>query len=328
MSIYIILIICLLLLSNSKKGILSFIILFLISGFRDISVGTDTINYSRIFENPNSFERINDFIWIYLNSFFLEQGLSFHYILIIATFIFLLMIYLTALKMKVNVGLSFFYLVSFFFYFQSFNITRQLIAASIILYAFTFIIDRKLLFFLLFVFIASGFHFSAIFVAPFYFISNKSYKPALVIPLLFSSYLVGGLITISDILGKINLNIVYSSLLDSTDDLNLGFSISRFFLNVYVSYLVLRNKGNSLLINLLIVGVLILNLLAPFGYISRFAYYFMIVQVVLLPEYQLMRNKRLHVISVLYSLVIFFYLLINNNGGIYPYKVSNYFFGY
>ena len=321
MYIYIALILCLFLLRKSKKGLISCTILLLLSGFRDVSVGTDTVNYLRSFNNPNSWERVNDFIWVYINRFILDSGLSFNYTLLVSSFIFLLMITLTARKLKVNVGLTLFYLTSLFYYFQSFNITRQFISISFVLYAFTFIKDKKLVLFLLFIFIASGFHFSAVFIIPFYFISTKHQHPALVILVLASTFFVGGFVSIISLLGKIKLDIIYNSVL--VNDLDLGFSLSRFLLNVYVSYLVLLNKGTSLFINLFIVGVILLNLLAPFGYIGRVAYYFIIVQVVLLPEYQLLENKRLHAASIVYSLVIFFYLLFNNNGGIYPYKFSS-----
>jgi hypothetical protein len=324
MVVYLFLIASLLFLSNSKKGILSFIILLLVSVLRDISVGTDTVNYLEIFENPDSFQRANDFIWVFINNFVLEAGLPFNYILFISSFIFLLMIWLTAIKMKVNAGLSLFYLVGLFYYFQSFNITRQSISISIVLYAFTFIKDKKIYLFLLFILLASGFHFSAVFVLPFYSISNKPQKPQLIIPLLFSSFILGGLEIIRNLFGKIEIDFIYNTAIEENDD--FGFSLSRFLLNIFASYLVLNNKGTSLLINLFVVGVILLNILSPLGYASRFAYYFIIVQVILLPEYQLMSNKRLHIVSVIYALVIFSYLLYYNNAGIIPYKVSEYFF--
>ncbi len=60
-----------------------------------------------------------------------------------------------------------------FFFPQTLNITRQSLAVAIILLGYQYIVERKLIRYLLIVFIASGFHISALLALPLYLLINK-----------------------------------------------------------------------------------------------------------------------------------------------------------
>ena len=112
-------------------------------------------------------------MWVYLNSFIYDSELPFNYVLFASTFIILFFIVLSAKKFNLNVGLSLFYFVSLFFYFQSFNISRQFISVSIILYSVSFIKTKKWKHFLGLILFASGFLFCSFFCASLFYTKQK-----------------------------------------------------------------------------------------------------------------------------------------------------------
>ena len=140
---------------------------------------------------------------------------------------------------------------------------------------------------------------------------------------MFATFILGGIINIGYLFRIIDSNFVYFSLLENNQD--LGLSVSRLLLNIFVCYLVHKKSGDPILINLFTVEVILLNILSPYGYISRVAYYFISVQILLLPQLKLLKKQLSHRISTVYALVIYCYLIYNNNAGVVPYVVSDYF---
>ena len=211
---------------------------------RDFSVGTDTINYLYLYDSLDSFERSNDYMWVYLNSFIYDSELPFNYVLFASTFIILFFIVLSAKKFNLNVGLSLFYFVSLFFYFQSFNISRQFISVSIILYSVSFIKLKNGKHFLGLIFylpLVSTF-FCSFFCASLFYTKQKVAVESNYFSFV-CNFILGGIINIGYLFRIIDSNFVYFSLLENNQD--LGLSVSRLLLNIFVCYLVHKKIWRS-----------------------------------------------------------------------------------
>lgn len=321
---YIILLITIYLFSKFENKISTTICstsILLIGCFREINVGTDTSNYEFFFNNPQYFLRTKDFIWVKIIDLLHHFNLDYRYLIILSNLIIVSMVILSAKKMTGRINLTLFYFIALYFFFQSFNITRQIIAATIILYSFSYIKERNLVKFLLLIIVAMGFHTSTVFVIPFYFFANKSFNTRIIVLVFGISYIVGGLYNFVSILNNSILDFgIYQNLLSDNINMKLGYSLSRLLLNFFISYLMLQNKNSTTEQNLLAVGVILLNLFAPFGYIARFAYYFTIIQIIYFPNLRNEKNKLNYHLSLIYSIIVFFFLLINNNGEVVPYS--------
>lgn len=160
--------------SNDKKRtiflFLSFTILFVIMGFRDNSVGTDTQLYCNIFKNNYSINSIMD-VFISEDSSPLYTiynyiiGLVSHDCNIIKITNSFIICFLTMLFIRENtkhVFLSTLLFLTFYHFFSAMNITRQYIAVMIVANSFKYIKQKKLVKFVLCCFIATGIHNTAI----------------------------------------------------------------------------------------------------------------------------------------------------------------------
>lgn len=71
---------------------------------------------------------------------------------------------------------SFFLYICFYFFGREMGQIRQGLATAIVLFSIRFIIDRKLLQFIITVFVAASFHASSLVILPFYFIAHKEFS--------------------------------------------------------------------------------------------------------------------------------------------------------
>ncbi|MCJ7840500.1 EpsG family protein [Lederbergia sp. NSJ-179] len=157
----------------------SFLLLFIISAFRG-NFTTDYNNYTFLFRKINSFGFFDAFIYgperefgyVLLNrtiGLFTSNEI---FLFAITTFIILFGFYHQFKKYSVNIWLSVLMLVTAGSYYASFNITRQILAASIIFIGSKFLYERKFFKYLLVVLLAFLFHKTALIMIPFYFILN------------------------------------------------------------------------------------------------------------------------------------------------------------
>lgn len=132
--------------------ILSFLILFCLMGFRDISVGVDTKLYCNIYKNTSLIESFNNliefkyatpFYALYNKIIYLLSSGDIRAIIISNSFIILFLICYSIYKESENVYASIIYYILFYFYLQGFNIARQFIAAAFILLGFVYFEEKK-----------------------------------------------------------------------------------------------------------------------------------------------------------------------------------------
>lgn len=312
----------------------SFILLLVVGGLRDFSVGTDTLNYLDLYSYGGNSEFTRGFEWGYtavqmLVYFYLGD---YAFLVFIQMLLILTFFYIFILRESENPLFSVFCFVGLYFWMYSLNTTRQYIAMPLVLIGFSYLNRDRVKPFIGFVLLAMLFHTSAFFALLILFFYKRNISTSIAKILLILSFFIGItplvplvmnlFVGVFDMLGLDS----FSFYISETSEYNAeGLSLSRFLLTLYGFFLLLLLDGKSLYMRIFIVGIIMLNLFAFQPAIGRLAQFFTCVQIVLIPNIPLyIKNKRniipLQLISVVYMLVTFFFLLSGNIGGVVPYK--------
>lgn len=176
--------------------ILSFIILFILLGFKDLTVGTDSMVYANMFEEFKTGIFINSVepAWMLFNKIVSFCGGDFYTIIWISAIFILFPIYLGISKYSPYPLFSIFIYITFYYYFYGFNITRQCIAQSFIFLSFCYLSFERNIFkqnkivYLYFV-LAVLFHYTALIyifiLGIIYYVKNKNTKMIFILALSF-----------------------------------------------------------------------------------------------------------------------------------------------
>ncbi|WP_339889388.1 EpsG family protein [uncultured Flavobacterium sp.] len=200
--IFIIIILAVLFSSDSIKGnydkkkaryiFVVTILLILQSGLRNWAVGADTYQYYLIFESVKldswteiinslyAFEEKDPFYNLFQKVFqVFTDDFQWYLLFVAAIFMPALGYFIHKNTTRINqVLLAYVIYMGNFYGFFSITGIRQTLATAILFWSYKYIVERKIIYFLLFVFIASLFHISAFVFLPLYFISEFK-KPKL-----------------------------------------------------------------------------------------------------------------------------------------------------
>lgn len=303
--------------------VINFLALFWIAfsvfmiGFR-YNVGTDYPTYETWF---NYWYKDITLEWIYtgVNYILKVSGGEFHYLtLLIALFSSLLLIFgIYKWNIRgINVILVLFlYTASYLFLFA--NTIRQGVAVIIFFIAARYIVERKLIKFLFWIFFGSGFHLSIIFMIPFYFIYKFQLKYIIFILLVITSYSIVGLNLSQKILefllslSPYSEKYLNSDLLANTEASILSPGVLLKTIVAIILLIKLKNIPNEykIAMNFYMIGT-ILRIFAISSYlfnrIGVFFQFFEIICIVILLNY--VQNKYCKIL--LYGFVIFIHLLL------------------
>ena len=182
-----------------------FLFLFILSAFKDISVGTDTIHYFYIYEwvSFNQFSGRYEILFFYYVKLIQLIFDNFYNFIILSYLIIFINLYIFIKKMSLNrvLTLSIFFLI-FFFPFNT--MIRQAIAISFFMLAYSYLFNNNYKKYFLFSLIAIGFHYSAILVLLFPLIKKLklNFKYFIIVFLiLFLIYFNNVLLLVSDFSG-------------------------------------------------------------------------------------------------------------------------------
>lgn len=309
--------------------IISFIILCFFSAFRGYSVGTDTSHYQMLFDYFDDLS-IQDVRGEYFFSFLFYLvklfGGSYRVFLILTSFLFYLPLYIAIRRSSINPMLSVFLLYSLGFCFMFFNISRQLIAVSLSLFAFIACSKNNLKWFLIIVFLCTIIHTSSVFVLLFWFINKLKIASDKYIAILFITFIIPFIFNFSylieSILSYLPVVSKYVMYLDDEPSKSV-FSLNRLLLNVLFIYILSNTHINKLSFWLCasIWGIILLNLFPTNSIVSRVYYYFSVTQIFFFPEF-FKRNQQNKLIVMSYSFVIFVFYIFSNIGQFIPYVLS------
>lgn len=318
--------------ANKKKYllILLYFVFFFIGALRDLEVGTDTANYYDIYKiinnDPYGIEYILGFVepgWVFINY---ACGILFddyRAVIYIGIFLAITPFFIRIWKSSENPFLCIFYYLTLYFYYNAFNITRQMIAISIILFVLDYLEKNKIKHFVIGVICAMTFHYSAIFCLSFIWIIRKvkvSISNASII--LCITYILG-LYIIPQIMPLIPIVGHYSAYFMDAES---SGSITRILLNVFFIFILAscNNKKVQSYLSLFFIGIVIYNLFAFSTSMGRIALYFTCTQLFLLPKIDstyIFNTYTLRLFAFLYATSYYFIILNANSGEIVPYKI-------
>lgn len=322
-------VILLLFMKNDNKYVVLgiFFLLFLVSAFRGVTVGTDTQNYYDLYSGNATSTRLEPGFAL----FFLgckAIGVPFRVILIIFSVMMFSMLYIFTKKTKYQpmMVLLFFFLLGYCFSF--YNVVRQMLAAGILMFAYE---NRRregnILFFCLFIFLAMMLHKSAILGAVIFFLDKIKIRGPYIMFLLPLTFIFPFVIPTNEIMDYMTSHISFLSHYDvysGSADKQM-FSVNRLAMNVFFMYLASRyDKSGDIYWNASILGLIILNMFPFSGIITRSAIYFQIAQIVFLTNFYQSSKEVDRILVMAYSLVIFLFTMINNIGGIVPYSFGGF----
>lgn len=167
---------------NRKSFWLPLVILSLFAGIRSFRVGRDSVFYTASFRNNLDIYNFQIRKGIELGYQFLEYTLlrltNEYFWLFFITALIVVYCYLTIIKKySVNYWFSIFLFITLGVYTFFFNGLRQGLAMAIFALALPYLLEKRLIPYLIICFLASLFHSTALFMIPFYFLVNLRIKP-------------------------------------------------------------------------------------------------------------------------------------------------------
>ncbi len=338
----------------SKENKLFFnhlIALFLISiivGFR-YEVGVDWRAYKNVFDfikNNSSFSYQDQYMeWGYfaINKIISVIGGSYELMFFTVAFLSWFFIFKSVPNILLPLVIYFLFVDEIFFW--SMNGVRQFVAISIFIYATRFIISRNIIKYFVLIAFAAMFHFSVIFMIPFYFVpfgklyNQKIWAVAFIVSFFFAQtpFLVDSLQIIYFEISKIIPFLsTYTRYLDtgSLEAQELVVGLGYIFRQLVAVVILFFSKSaiqkypqTKIYFILYFLGAIFFNLFFMFQLIGRLNNYFLIFRSIVLAivVYHLWEIRKYRNISILLVVSYFFLYLsqiYNSSNGCSPYNFS------
>ncbi len=316
-----------------------YIVAFLLFSLRDVSVGTDTLNYYNKFKN-NDFSGI-ELLYRLINQFVLLFNGNFVFVQIIIGAILINVYYFAFKELSINKHLSFALFVGLGYFAQTMNITRQYLAFGFILLALAYLIKKKYIFALIFYICAFLFHKTSIICGVFalFYLIPLNWKSLI-------AYIGGGALIIGlfpyiiKAFDKIFKTYYFNVYIEK----NIGFSVTSFIsiliALVFLAFLIyfnnknkekLKIEGKDKLFNFYILSMyahILISIIAMIysPTLNRITTYFYLSSLFMVPLILKYLNKKISyvVIIALVLLSIFnniFVIGIQGGYGVNPYRL-------
>ena len=326
-------------------GFAATLLIIMVVGLRGKQVGVDTHCYYEIFWNssPLTYNAQGHYwanhlepLFKLLNQCVFWGGGGPEALIFISALITVGFIAYTIYRYSPSILLS---LVLFYSVFGPFmamhNIMRQWIAGAIVFYSIKFIIQKKLVLFLITIAVAAGFHFSALVFWPIYFLSKINYKTTSLaiiwlISLAFVSKPDTALLVLEKVLFFIPKQYAWA-IFDprfnpAREDLGLVLIFKQLiFLYLLYAYNKIKVPEYKMIVLLSIIGIIFGNLFANVRYVGRANIYFSVFTILALPmaiHYTFKRYERVLASFSLYFLctILFLRQLTADAHDIFPYR--------
>ena len=355
---------------SNKKGFYCFIVfamLLIIAGLRDFSLGnydTEQIYVPRFTQYMNySFDRIIDrqskdtFFYLVVR-FICEFTKDLHVVIFILSIPFLVSVTAYINKYSKVPWLSFILFLGLGYFGMSFYLLRQVVAMSLILVSYRFVLKRDLKMFIITVFAASMFHQTALIFLIVYLLFYISFSIKQIIFLLFGLVIssLSQLSVMQRLMNILNLFLSDTSRYDLYTTRESGLNYTGFLIQLCVLICVLvclrlqhkfdfGAKGTfkgfglrikkecfkekeynelTLQLNLLCLSLFFMLLSPIVGEFWRVAGYFGVFSIVLLPNaisgFSLKNNSRIISMIVATSFTLYFLFVSLGNANMIPYK--------
>lgn len=328
---------------NKKSDIIIISLLLFFSMFRGEKVGIDTINYLSKF-NPHEFDLSSsvqyDYEFTYLlfikfiHAFNLSPRLLIYFFSIL-TFFFIVK---ASKRFNVSISLVCLFFVLFNFYILSLNIARQFTAASILLYAYSYLQykDKRQFLFFIFVLFATTIHFSSILFTAIYFVKYINLNKWVVVVFIILFFLLCTFYLNNLIEALLNTTEAikqYGQYRSQTEETYRSFSgqilqILELILYIIIYIEIQKDESNKSLANLFFVSILMIIFFSGiYGNIRRVLFSVSIINIICFALY--FKQNRFSLKKIMIFLLIFivfgyevFYSLAHKGYGVVPYYLS------
>jgi len=250
-------------------------------------VGTDYNSYLTIFnEIGQGSERLQERIepiYYYMNLFFYKAKFHEQFIIFFSYFLTFLFIFIVLKKYSINYNISVIVLVTFGILFGMTNAVRQALACSVCLLSLPYIINRKFLKFLIFPVVGAGFHYSAFFFIPFYWLTNIKYNRLILLLFIFLAiythfnlYQILYSTLAITIIPDFYLGYLFSSQMErETSGLGIRLIFEFLILLLLIPFYnkIINSKCEKIIINMFIFGIMLNFAFSEIALIKRLAMY-------------------------------------------------------
>lgn len=323
--------------ANNRAVYIPLLILVTLASLRHYTVGSDAPSYTIWFRIPVSVDAFTVNKDVELGyQIFLKAMINLYdnyaeYFFTVSLII-ILPILLLLRKYSENYLFSYYIYVTFGFYLALFNPVRQMIAVSLCFYATRFILERKVIYYVITVVFASLFHISAWVMLPMYFVCNSNIRVELKCFGAFVTSLMGASIMINYLAAD---NSRYSNYTEAMTSNGTGLYTVILYISIAIFVYLFGGKlrkSNDVykvaeqlyLIGVCILAPLILLKTDPSGPQRIISYFYVYLMFVLPCLFKYINNK---IIVLIFSIFCFVYyvLIILYFGQIYPYKLNSLF---
>lgn len=305
-------------------------------------IGTDYFTYETIYNtysysNFIIFKKLAIEYGFYLINYVAARIFNdFYGVLLISSFITMIFIFAALNKFKSQLSLPFAFLVFYLLLFPPMlNTIRQLIAVSIIMYAYNYITEREIFKYIFWVIVASLFHYTALICIPFYFLGSRiKSELSIVKRITYYFMLVVTIITLPIILDVV-LNIEYLKHYLNVYDLGSDAKIMNQIvlrlpilipLMIFANKLIKTDRKYEFYYLLFFLELLFIFVGSYYIWGVRLTYYAIPSQIILVPAIvRNIKDKKSKLIAcfyfIIWYIVYFIYVfLVKGNDGIFPYQ--------
>jgi len=314
---------------SRKAFFMPILILILFFSIRDFTVGTDTITYTKFFRDglvPQYYE-FNPEVEVgyqFVEYLILNFTHNYFWLFFFCSLIVVPSYFYIIKKYSTNYILSIFIFITFGLYNFFFNGLRQGIAIAICFLALPFLLDKKILKYFIFIFIASLFHVSAWVMLFFYFLIHSRIKLEYkMISIIGVSSIVSGLV----INYLANSNKRYESY-GQIDEASGGYLTLSFYIVLGMFVYIFGKKERIINYNFRVYEQIFLCgllLVIPVAFLGtdpsgpqRLLNYFLPILTLLLP----MLLDKYKLVIFIFLAIIYFYLVTSKFGEIIPYSIN------
>lgn len=290
-------------------SLLYIIFLSVVCIFRSENVGADTSTYLKLYETDAASERYsNEFLFYLIPRIARSYGLDKYGCQVIMGMCFYIPFLLFLFKkcQCPAISLLIFLISTNRYFFETFNITRQMAAVPMVLWAISYYYEKKFIVGSFFLFLGCGFHMSALFSVPFILICYFcSFSKKVIVGILLASIIWAFMFSSAEFVSELMSKMTFLDIVGLGKYIYLeGYrpEMERSFFGLivlliphnFLCFLLYHKTHNNFISRVYLCGVFLLNIVAVFPISYRFALCLTALDIIIVPALLLARKNQVH----------------------------------
>jgi hypothetical protein len=303
--------------------------MLIVGGMRDPSVGTDSLNYMRLFNQSevdiSSLTHANEPLYMLIMFLMIITGWGYEGLQFLCMAIILIGLFFVVSKWSDWPLFSILCYVLLYYFFYSFNTVRQYLAIPFVLMFFYYLNHQMKKKSLICIVLAALFHYYAIIAILAFLLYRWKLTKEMMIIMMMSTFMIGATPVVQSLALRLSHYSTYLAYYaqDSSFYRESLFSFSRLLLNIYAILLILWLYNKDSMLTILVFGICFLNIFAFNPSLGRLAQYFTIIQIIIIPSIpKTCKNKSMvkmvSICSLLYMIITWAWLIKSNAGEVVP----------